>query len=50
MLADKGARVNEKDNAGDEPIHCAALEGHLPIICLLMSHGADCCALGRCDN
>ena len=50
MLVDKGAMVNEKDNAGNAPIHYAALQGHMSIICLLVSRGANCCALGRFDN
>lgn len=50
MLLDKGAVVNEKDNCGDAPVHCATLQGHCSIIRLLISRGANCCALGRLDN
>ena len=50
MLLEKGAMVSAKNNVGDGPMHCAALQGHMPIICLLDASGASPCELGRVDN
>ena len=49
MLIDKGAMVNEKNNIGDTPMHCATLQGHFPIICVLASSGGQRCELGKLD-
>ena len=46
MLIAKGAVVNEKDNFSNAPVHCATLNGHLPIIDMLKSNGAYVCAPG----
>ena len=42
MLLNKGAEVNVHENQwGLTPLHVAAKNGHLDVVELLISHGAD---------
>ena len=36
-----GLGVNQKDNLGETPLHLAAFSGHIEVIDLLITHGAD---------
>ncbi|CUS23994.1 LAQU0S13e00914g1_1 [Lachancea quebecensis] len=40
-LIQEGYNVNDQDNAGNSPLHEAALNGHLNIVQLLLHNGAD---------
>jgi len=42
-----GADVNQKDEYGDTPLHCAAAQGRARIANLLIAHGADINVGGR---
>lgn len=41
LIEEEGYDVNDQDNAGNTPLHEAALNGHLSIVKLLVKHGAD---------
>ncbi|AGO11546.1 AaceriADL244Wp [[Ashbya] aceris (nom. inval.)] len=40
-LIEEGYDVNDQDNAGNSPLHEAALNGHLEVVKLLIRHGAN---------
>ncbi|KAL3229125.1 Protein HOS4 [Nakaseomyces bracarensis] len=41
MIEEEDYDVNDQDNAGNSPLHEAALNGYLSIVKLLVSHGAN---------
>ena len=47
-MIDKGAQIEAKDSDGWNPLHNAAMEGHIEIVRLLCDRGADIEA--RSDN
>ncbi|XP_045506072.1 poly [ADP-ribose] polymerase tankyrase [Colias croceus] len=47
ILIRKGARVNEKNNAGQTPLHVATEHSHLDAMDLLLRHGAK---VNACDG
>ena len=40
-MLDRGADVDTTDNAGWTPLHCAAQEGHVEVMKILMARGAQ---------
>ncbi|TVS94379.1 hypothetical protein COM42_004160 [Wolbachia pipientis] len=40
-LLDKGASVDEKDDRGRTPLHCAARDGHEEVVKDLLDKGAN---------
>jgi len=41
LLLDKGAQVDPRDEQGNTPLNCAALEGHEATVRMLLKRGAD---------
>ena len=41
LLLDKGAAVDPRDEQGNTPMNCAALEGHESVVRMLLKRGAD---------
>jgi ankyrin repeat protein len=40
-LLDQGADINSRDERTQTPLHLAATEGHLEVVCLLLERGAE---------
>ena len=47
MLIEHGAKIDEKDNIGDEPVHAAAKSKNCCGVYVLKQAGADMCAKGK---
>ena len=46
MLIEKGAKIDEKDNNGDQPVHAAAKSKNCNAVYVLQQSGAEMCATG----
>ena len=46
MLIEHGAKINEKDNNGDEPVHAAAKSKNCNAVYVLKQAGANMCSTG----
>ena len=47
MLIENGAKLDEKDNNGDQPVHAAAKSKRCDGVYVLKQAGADMCATGK---
>jgi hypothetical protein len=47
MLIEQGAKIDEKDSNGDEPVHAAAKSKNCNAVYVLKQAGAEMCATGN---